>query len=205
MSAPASSDATTSMKAGKFGILSAILSSACCIGPMLLVAMGLGGGAAFFGRYHWFFLLGGLAVLSWAWARYLREKTACDCEHRAMNARRASFFTLLFATGIVALFSTLNVSRYVFRGAQRTAPQTIVVEATTAGLQRAVIPVEGMRCATCEIAVRSALSRVPGVKSARASVASKTATVDFDHAQTRVEQLVSAINSTGYHVSLPQK
>ncbi|MDQ3621755.1 MAG: hypothetical protein M3463_04600, partial [Verrucomicrobiota bacterium] len=52
--------------------------------------------AAFFGRYHWFFLLGGLAVLGWAWARYIREKTTYDCEHKAMDSQRVSFFTLLF-------------------------------------------------------------------------------------------------------------
>jgi mercuric ion transport protein len=192
------------MKAGKFGVVSAILASACCIGPLLLAAVGLGAGAAFFGRYHWFFLLGAMAVLAWAWSKYLREKTACECEHKTMEGRRASLYTLLGASVVVAAFLLLNVSRYVSASTPPTT-QTAATQTTPAGLKRAVIPVEGMSCVTCEIAVRAALNRVPGVKSAQVSVAGKSATVEFDPAQTSVEQLVSAINATGYRATAPAK
>jgi len=73
------------MKAKQAGILSALLALTCCVGPLVLVAIGLGSGAAFLGRYHWLFLIGGIAVLTWAWAKYLREKTVCDCEHKTMR------------------------------------------------------------------------------------------------------------------------
>lgn len=192
------------MKAGKFGIVSAILASACCIGPLLLAAVGLGAGAAFFGRYHWFFLIGAMVVLAWAWTKYLREKTACDCEHKAMPGRRASLYTLLGATAVVAAFLLLNVSRYVFASAPAPT-QTAVTETTPAGLKRAVIPVEGMSCATCEIAVRAALNRVPGVKSAQVSVAAKSATVEYDPNQATLQQLIEAINATGYRAAPPAK
>jgi hypothetical protein len=66
------------MKAKRAGIWSAILPSTCCIGPLLLVAIGFASGAALVGRYHWFFLIGGIAVLGWAWAKYLHEKTRCS-------------------------------------------------------------------------------------------------------------------------------
>jgi copper chaperone CopZ len=190
------------MKAKQAGILSAILASTCCIGPLLLVAIGLGGGAAFVGRYHWFFLIGGIAVLTWAWAKYLREKPVCDCEHKPMQGRRSGMFTLLIATVIVLGFGSLNISRYVFASAPAsTQAQTQLAN----GLDRVVIPVEGMTCATCEIAVRHALKRVDGVKSAHVSVATKTATVDYEVAKTNPEQLVAAINSTGYRASLLNK
>jgi len=92
------------MKAKQAGILSAILASTCCIGPLLPVAIGLGSGAALVGRYHWFFLIGGLAVLTRAWAKYLREKTACDCEHKGMEGRRSEIITLLLVTALVLGF-----------------------------------------------------------------------------------------------------
>jgi mercuric ion transport protein len=190
------------MKAKQAGILSAILASTCCIGPLLLVAIGVGSGAALVGRYHWFFLIGGIAVLTWAWAKYLREKTVCDCEHKLMQGRRSGMFTLLIATVIVLGFGSLNISRYVFASAPAsTQTQTQLAN----GVDRLVIPVEGMTCATCEIAVRHALKRVDGVKSAHVSVATKTATVDYEVAKTNPEQLVAAINSTGYRASLPNK
>jgi len=195
------------MKAGRFGIISAILASACCLGPLLLVAIGLGGGAAFFGRYHWLFLIGGIGVLTWAWAKYLREKTVCDCEHKSMKGRNTALFTLLAATVIVLGFAGLNISRYVFPtgGAAQMSGASGQQRALAPGLQRASIPVEGMTCATCEISVRSALNRVNGVKSVQVSVATHSATVDFDPAQANADQLVSAINSTGYRASLPKQ
>jgi len=45
------------MKAKQAGMLAVILGSACCIGPLLLVAIGVGSGAIFIGRYHWFFII----------------------------------------------------------------------------------------------------------------------------------------------------
>src|SRR6266516_6085626 len=158
------------MKANQAGILSAILASTCCIGPLLLLAIGVGSGAVFIGRYHWFFIIGAMVALTLAWAKYLREKTVCDCEHKAMGGRRSGMFTLLIATVIVLGFGSLNISRYMFA----SAPASTEAQMQLAnGLNRIIIPVEGMTCATCEIAVRHALKGVDGVKSAHVSVASK--------------------------------
>lgn len=190
------------MKAKQAGILSALLASACCIGPLLLVAIGLGSGAAIVGRYHWFLLIGGLVVLTWSWVKYLREKDACDCTHQPMQGRRGALITLIAATVIVLGFVGLNVSRYV--GAKPQA-DSAAARAVAPGLARVVVPVEGMTCATCEIAVRSAVQRVSGVKSVQVSVATNKASVDFDPAQTGTEQIVGAINSTSYRAVAPAK
>jgi copper chaperone CopZ len=190
------------MKANQAGILSAILASTCCVGPLLLVAIGVGSGAALVGRYHWFFLIGGIAVLTWAWAKYLREKTICDCEHKSMGGRRSGMLALLISTVLVLGFAGLNISRYVFASAPLAA-QTQMHLAN--GLNRIVVSVEGLSCVTCEIPVRHALRRIDGVKSAHVSAGTKTATVDYEPAKTNPEQLVTAINSTGYRVELPNK
>src|SRR6266478_9378746 len=105
------------MKAKYAGILAAVLGLICCVGPLVLIAIGLGTGAAVFGRYHWFFLIGGIAVLTWAWAKYLREKTICDCEHKSTGGRRSGMLALLISTVLVLGFAGLNISRYVFASA----------------------------------------------------------------------------------------
>jgi mercuric ion transport protein len=190
------------VKTEQTGILAAILAATCCVGPLLLVAVGLGSGAVFVGRYHWFFLIGGIAVLTWAWAKYLREKTICACEDKPMKGRQSGMFTLLIATLLVLGFAGLNISRYVFASPAVVAPtQTQLAN----GLNRIVISVEGLSCVTCEIPVRHALRRIDGVKSADVNAATKTATVDYEPAKTNPEQLMAAINSTGYHASLPNK
>src|SRR6266513_956710 len=184
------------MKAKYAGILSAVLGSICCVGPLLLIALGLGTSAAIIGRYHWIFVGAAIVVLVWAWTKHFREKAQCACEHRAMYGRRISLLTLIVASVLVVAFAALNISRYAFPGSAAPVSQSPT-------FQRIVIPVEGMSCATCEVAVRHALKRIDGVKSAHVSVATKTATVDYDAAKTNTEQLVAAINSTGYRASLP--
>jgi mercuric ion transport protein len=187
------------MKAKYAGILAAVLGSICCVGPLLLIAVGLGTGAALIGRYHWLFVIGALAVLAWAWVRHFGEKTRCACEDRLMDGRGISLVTLLVASVIVLGFVGLNVRSYAFAESLPVAP------IGSANLQRVVIPVEGMSCATCEVAVRRALKRVNGVASAHVSVATKNATVDYNPAKTNSDQLVAAINSTGYRASLTPK
>src|SRR5260370_16324586 len=190
------------MKANQAGILSAILASTCCVGPLLLVAIGVGSGAALVGRYHWLFLIGGIAVLTWAWTKYLRERTICDCEHKPTGGRRSRMFTLLVATLLVLGFVGLNISRYVLASPPVAAPtQTHLAN----GLDRIVVSVKGLSCLTCEIPVRHALSRIAPITSPHVNAAPNTATVDYEPAKANPEQLVAAINSTGYHASLPKK
>jgi len=188
------------MKAKYAGILSAVLGSICCIGPLLLIALGLGAGAAVIGRYHWFFVVAAIAVLAWAWVKHFREQSRCACEHRAMDGRAISLLTLIIASTIVLGFAALNISSNLFAGSPPPSARS-----ASSNLQRTVIPVEGMTCATCEIAVRSALKKIDGVEAAHVSVATKTATVDYEPAKTNPEQLVASINSTGYRASLPNK
>jgi copper chaperone CopZ len=146
------------------------------------------------------FLIGGGALLTWAWAKYLREKHICDCERKPMEGRRSAMFTLFTATVIVLGFAGLDVSRYVFASETSPAqPQTELAK----GFKHIVIPVDGMSCTTCEIGIRHALKSVSGVGPARVSAAAKTATVDYDPAKTNPEQLVATINSTGYRATLP--
>ena|SRR5439155_3906535 len=183
-------------------MLSAILGSICCVGPLLLVALGLGTGAVMIGRYHWIFIIAAVAVLTWAWAKYLREKRVCDCEHKPMQGRQSGMITLLMATLLVLGFAGLNITRYVFA----TAPVAAQTETELSnGLRRVVVSVDGLSCVTCEIPVRHALRKVDGVKSVEVSAATKTATVEYEPSKTNAEQLVAAINASGYRALLPKK
>ncbi len=170
------------------------------MGPLLLVALGLGTFGTLIGRYHWFFTIATMAVLVWAWVKHFREQARDECERRAPDRRGSSLVTLIIASAVVAGFAALNVSSYVFASSPAVTTSPVNVN-----LQRIVIPVEGMSCATCEIGVRYALKSVNGVESARVSAATKTATVDYVPVKTNPEQLVRAINSTGYRATLPRE
>jgi len=65
------------------------------------------------------------------------------------------------------------------------------------------IPVSGMTCAACQARVQRTLERQPGVASAAVNLMMKSATIDYDPAQTDPDHLVKAIRDTGYDAQLP--
>ncbi len=68
---------------------------------------------------------------------------------------------------------------------------------------RITLPVEGMTCAACQANVQRALTAAPGVTKAAVNLMMHEATVHYDPAATNPEQLVAAINDTGYVSHLP--
>jgi len=62
-----------------------------------------------------------------------------------------------------------------------------------------------MTCASCKVAVRTALSKLDGVNDARVDVDRKSAAIDFDPTRMTPQQMVDAVNGLGYHASLPAK
>ena len=65
-----------------------------------------------------------------------------------------------------------------------------------------VLSVPSMYCAMCPIAVRTALEKVPGVESVKATYEPKEAVVTFDDAKTNVEKLLEAAKNAGYPASV---
>ena len=64
------------------GTVAAILASACCAGPLVLVSLGLGGAwlayLAALEPYRWLFAGAGAVALAVAWPRIFRPVAACD-------------------------------------------------------------------------------------------------------------------------------
>ena len=60
--------------------------------------------------------------------------------------------------------------------------------------------VEGMACGHCEIAVQDAVRKLPGIQKVKASKRRKEAVVQYDAAVVSPEQIMEAINGTGYQV-----
>ncbi len=91
-------------------------------------------------------------------------------------------------------------------GAMSLPPGRAGAESTaTSSAATVILHVEGMTCPSCKVAVRTALSRLAGVKDARVDVARKSATVDYDATRVTPSQLVEAVNRLGYQASLPAK
>lgn len=102
----------------------------------------------------------------------------------------------------------------------RAISNSLCLLASIAGLVLAAVPVdrargdsgsgasvslhvEGMTCASCKVAVRTALTKLDGVKGDRVDVANKSATIEYDPTKVTPQQLVDAVNRLGYQASLP--
>lgn len=188
------------MKAKNLGIFSAVFASICCVGPLVLILLGLGtlGIGAIIGKYHWYFVGGGVFLISIAWRYYFKEKRACDLKSCQMENKNVTLVTLIIATLIVTFFIGLNLYTYLGKS-------TNINSVSSEGyLQYIEIPVEGMTCLTCELTVSTALKKIDGVIETTASAKEKKTKVRFDPTRTNIERLIEAINKTGYKASLPR-
>jgi len=64
--------------------------------------------------------------------------------------------------------------------------------------QTVTLSVPDMSCSTCPIQVKQALSKVPGVSKATASLEKKEAVVTYDESRTNVEALMKATADIGF-------
>ena len=79
---------------------------------------------------------------------------------------------------------------------------TAAVQAPDGGIAEVSLRIGGMHCAACAHTIESALRAVPGLLSARVSVAGGQGSVRFDRAQTSVERLQQAVVAAGYSASV---
>ena len=191
-------------KAGMLGALSALFASVCCGVPLLLIVLGLGGlgFGSVFGRYHWYFTGIGVVLLAGAWYVFLRERSRIRARGAEMRNARFTTAMLAIATIAVAGFGVLNVSSALGLGSKA---EEVAHASTTssAELAQVVLPVEGMTCVTCEWGIEKALSKLDGVVEAKASAAEQKVLVRYEPGKVTFEQMIEAVDSTGYKASMP--
>lgn len=186
-------------------IVAAVLSSACCWLPLLLLAFGASaaGVSAFFERWRPVFLVLAVALLGTGFYVVYFRKAACAdsaCEAAPRSRRVFSQAMLWVAAVLVAAFALFpkyagTVAR-AFNGSRAEAVSGAVI--TTAALHR--YSVEGMTCEACATTLQTDLERIAGVVSARVDYASKTAEVRSDEARIDTNVAVAA-ERHGYRAS----
>ena len=70
--------------------------------------------------------------------------------------------------------------------------------------QQLTLPVTGMTCASCASRVERGLKKLPGVETALVNLANEQATVSYDPQQVRPEQVIAAVEQSGYGVITEQ-
>lgn len=107
------------MKAARFGIFSALTASACCLGPVALAAIGLGGlgAGALFARFSGLLVAAAAALLTLGWRTYFTEARRCKMAQCRMASGVSTLAILTVASVVVAGFALLHLGPMFSRAA----------------------------------------------------------------------------------------
>jgi len=181
-------------------LVTAVAASVCCVGPLVLLGLGIGG--AWVGNLTAFepfrpYLMGiTLVLLGYAFYNIYRKPKAEDCKPGSYCANpksdkinKISLWTVTIL--ILGLLSVPYLTPVVFAG-DRNA-----VNLNTHS-REVVLDVPGMTCATCPVTIQKSLARVEGVIEANASFEEKKAVVRYDPTKISTKDLINAVRNAGY-------
>ena len=108
--APSASTAVASLP-GATSAVAALLASACCILPLVLIFTGIAGAGVMMSmmRYEWLTLPLGVGGLVLAWGLYFREKRRCRTQACRFVGRRMNQVMLGFGTLVILIALLLKI------------------------------------------------------------------------------------------------
>lgn len=195
-------DKSKTLKRATLGgsVVAGIAASLCCLGPLVALALGLGGfaGAAVFAKWRPLLLGVTFVMLALAWyLTFSKPKTACQdgplCTIKP--SPKWNKLVLWFSTVVVLIAASFpNLSSAILQATQRGAPSALSI-GNSAVLK---VQVLGMDCAACALRVQSLLKTQSGVQQAQVSFATKEAVVQYDATRSSPEKIIAAIERTGF-------
>ncbi len=196
---------TKSEKATKkpllLALLTALAASLCCVGPLLLVFLGVGGAWAgslsMFEPWRPLFIGLTLIFLGYAFYRIYGRTKSEACEPGSLCASPKSDhinkIALWFATILIIILLGIP---YLVSG---FAPNGSIYESGDSKPNKSlVLAVDGMTCSSCAVTVSKSLTNLAGVVNAEVDLESATATVTFDSTRVTAELLYEATTAVGF-------
>lgn len=180
-------------------VAGALAASICCLGPLVLVALGATGawigGLAAIEPYRPLFILATVGLLGFAFYREYRKPNAEACKPGSACAvpavrRRARAALWLVAALVLALLALPYVSPALVASAATGSSSGPTATVTLA--------VHNMTCDGCVATVTKALTAVPGVTHAHVTLEPPRAEVTYDPARVNLRQLAAATGEVGY-------
>ncbi len=176
-------------------VTAAVAASACCIGPLVLAGLGVGGAGflVVLEPLRPVFTVLTLGLLATGFYLTYRKVPQDDCECESTPVGRGGKAALWMATAIVT-------GALVFPWVVPSLAQTGPTHAISA--HEASFAVSGMTCGSCAVTIRTALARMDGVGPVDVDVAAGIATVGFDPERVSPLDIAQAISATGYEAAL---
>ncbi len=191
-----------SIKSAGAGLIAAIIASLCCITPVLALISSTSGIAASFSWMEPFrpYLIGlTVLVLTFAWYQKLKPMNTdidCACD----EDEKEPFLQSKLFLGIVTLFAAVMLAFPYYSSVfyPNIDKDDMAVNAST--IYEVSMAIEGMTCTGCEEGIKHAAMKVPGVLDANANYNTGSATIKYDQSTSSEQDIIDAINATGYKV-----
>ncbi len=178
-------------------IILAIITHLCCIAPVVLTVLGVGG-AGLFSKFANLrpYLMGMTGVflgLSF-YLTYRKRKVRCDdgtCEiHRASKWNKIALWAgtilVVFFMAFPHLVSSLNTSS----GNNQMKGE----------ISEDIIPVERKTCSACKFNIEKAVKKLDGIIKVKADHQKGEVNIKFEKGKVNINDMVKAINKSGYKV-----
>jgi len=181
------------------GLISgSFLASLCCIGPLILAALGLGGAGIVAGleSYRPYFM--GFTFLSLGFGFYMNyRKKEVECEDGSCKVETGSKNSKIMLWSMTGLAIILMAFPYINWGDDNfdftnVSPEYSVV----------TIPVKGMSCSSCNKAVELAVGKLKGIRKVSADHEKGEAIVAFRKDKISIANIVESINKLGYNAKI---
>ncbi len=178
------------------GALGGFISSACCLGSLVLLLIGAGNFAlaASLGAYRTYFILAGVAFVLLSIAYHLRKKAnQCACSYSQLVRSESKFIATTLLT-FTAIFGVVNFAVIPYVTAEISEKDTVKAEfSQSSELRELRLRVYGMSCESCAEAIEKSLMQVNGVVEANVSYTEETAVVIYDPSVISQEKVVKGV------------
>jgi copper chaperone CopZ len=175
------------------GIVTAVVASLCCIGPVVLTLLGIGsiGAFAVFERYRPY-LVGATLLLLGAAFYFTYRKREVQCADGTCKVEQTGKWNKIGVWGATIVAAIALAFPYF--GVAPSAPANLAVE----GKAIVTLSIEGMDCKACAKGVEGSLASFKGVRKARVEYEQGKAIVEYDPAIVQPPAFVDHINESGF-------
>ena len=188
------------------GLLTASAASLCCITPVLALIAGTSGLAS---SFSWLeplrpYLIGlTVLVLGFAWYQKLKPQKQIDCS--CDTTEKTPFIQTKKFLAIVTVVAGLMLAFPTYAHVFLPQTENTAVVTDQSKLEKAEFIINGMTCSGCEEHVKLEVNKLTGIIQTNVSYESGKAIIEFDQAQTGIEEIEKAIEKTGYSVTDKKK
>jgi mercuric ion transport protein len=202
------------MKKIAITISAALMSSLCCITPVLALVAGTSGIASTFSWLDPFRpYLASLTILllGFAWFQKLKPvkigsknelECACEPEEAAgLKARRQRFLQSTSFLAILTVFAGLMLAFPYYSHIFYPKAEKQIILVDKSNIRSIEFIITGMTCSGCAEHVNHEVNKLPGIVKSDASYENGNAHVEFDKSKIGPAEIEAAINSTGYRIT----